>query len=150
MGVILSTLVATIISSLVMSIINVIPQDVISAFNGSSKFVFIKDVFFVLAFSENRLSDKGAGDLYRVVTYVWILFGLSYLSLIISYITDAFVRKAEEVEQLTKDFSKDMLEVSLADQKALKTKFQLYFLNPQDINITKFDGNKKNSRPTWS
>lgn len=54
------------------------------------------------AISENRLSDRGAGDVYRVVTYVWILFGLSYLSLVISYITEVFIKKAEKMESYTK------------------------------------------------
>ena len=53
--------------------------------------------------SENRLSHRGTGDLYRIVTYVWILIGLAYLSLLINYISNVFIKKAEEMERLTKE-----------------------------------------------
>jgi hypothetical protein len=58
---------------------------------------------YINFFSENRLSDKGAGDVYRIVTFIWILFGLAYVSLIISYITNVFVKRTEQVERITKD-----------------------------------------------
>ena len=59
--------------------------------------------FVISAISENRLSDRGAGDVYRVVTFVWILFGLAYLSLVINFISNVLIQKAEKMEKLTKD-----------------------------------------------
>lgn len=59
--------------------------------------------------SENSLGTRGLEDVYRVVTYVWILFGLAYLSLLINYISNVFIKKAEEMERLTKE----KLEVNL-------------------------------------
>lgn len=61
------------------------------------------------AMSENSLGTRGLEDVYRVVTYVWILFGLAYLSLLINYISNVFIKKAEEMERLTKE----KLEVNL-------------------------------------
>ncbi|XP_063425529.1 potassium channel subfamily K member 16-like [Mytilus trossulus] len=79
---------------------------------------------YVAAISENRLSDKGAGDVYRIVTFAWILFGLAYVSLIISYITNVFVKRTEQVEKFTKDALEgeiDRLQVELK-----KTKTTMY------------------------
>lgn len=58
---------------------------------------------FFSAISENRLSEKGEGDIYRIVTFAWILFGLAYVSLIISYITEVFIKRTEQVEKITRD-----------------------------------------------
>lgn len=68
--------------------------------------------------SENSLGTRGLEDVYRVVTYVWILFGLAYLSLLINYISNVFIKKAEEMERLTKE----KLEVKSCD-KFTNTKY---------------------------
>ncbi|XP_052224207.1 potassium channel subfamily K member 4-like [Dreissena polymorpha] len=58
---------------------------------------------FIPALSENRFSRRAdALTVYRIVTYVWILFGLAYVALIISYISNILVRKAEKVEQISR------------------------------------------------
>ncbi|XP_060077898.1 potassium channel subfamily K member 16-like [Ylistrum balloti] len=75
---------------------------------------------YIAAISENRLSDRGAGDVYRVVTYVWILFGLSYLSLVISYITEVFIKKAEKMENFTKNKFEN--EINKLQDEITKTK----------------------------
>ena len=51
--------------------------------------------------------------MYRIVTFIWILFGLAYVSLIISYITNVFVKRTEQVERITKD----TIEVKIDIQK---------------------------------
>jgi len=64
----------------------------------------INRVFLIfLALSENRFTGRGvAATIYRIVAYVWILFGLAYLALIINYISSVLVKKAEKVEQMSK------------------------------------------------
>ncbi|XP_048738042.1 potassium channel subfamily K member 16-like [Ostrea edulis] len=79
---------------------------------------------YIAAMSENRLGHRGAGDLYRIVTYVWILFGLAYLSLLINYISNVFIKKAEEMERLTKE--KLEAEVSRLQQELSKTGKSVY------------------------
>nr|XP_022334922.1 potassium channel subfamily K member 16-like [Crassostrea virginica] len=79
---------------------------------------------YVAAMSENRLSHRGTGDLYRIVTYVWILIGLAYLSLLINYISNVFIKKAEEMERLTKE--KLEAEVSRLQQELSKTGKSVY------------------------
>ena len=40
-------------------------------------------------------------ETYEVVAYVWILFGLAYVSLVIKYISDLLISKAQKMEQRT-------------------------------------------------
>ncbi|XP_062602818.1 potassium channel subfamily K member 16-like [Saccostrea cucullata] len=79
---------------------------------------------YIAAISENRIDHRGTGDLYRIVTYVWILFGLAYLSLLINYISNVFIKKAEEMERLTKE--KLEAEVSRLQQELAKTGKSVY------------------------
>ncbi|KAK3093434.1 hypothetical protein FSP39_015687 [Pinctada imbricata] len=58
---------------------------------------------YVAAISENRLSDRGAGDVYRVVTVYMdsvrtVIFVFGY-----NYISNVLMLKAEKMERLTKD-----------------------------------------------
>ncbi|KAK7505440.1 hypothetical protein BaRGS_00003185, partial [Batillaria attramentaria] len=50
---------------------------------------------------EKRISEGILHETYEVVAYIWILFGLAYVSLVIKYISDALISKAEKVEQKT-------------------------------------------------
>ncbi|XP_011444650.1 potassium channel subfamily K member 16 [Magallana gigas] len=79
---------------------------------------------YIAAMSENSLGTRGLEDVYRVVTYVWILFGLAYLSLLINYISNVFIKKAEEMERLTKE--KLEAEVSRLQQELSKTGKSVY------------------------
>lgn len=55
------------------------------------------------ALSENRFTGRGeAGTIYRIVTYIWILFGLAYVALIINYISGVLVKKAEKVQKMSR------------------------------------------------
>ena len=59
----------------------------------------------ILALTENRFSGPGSGDagtIYRIVAYVWIVLGLAYVALIINYISNVLVRKAEKMERMSK------------------------------------------------
>ncbi|KAK6182939.1 hypothetical protein SNE40_010510 [Patella caerulea] len=41
--------------------------------------------------------NSSGNDAYTVIGYVWVLFGLAYLSLVIKYITDVLMKKANKV-----------------------------------------------------
>ena len=61
--------------------------------------------FHISALTENRFSGPGGGDagtIYRIVAYVWIVLGLAYVALIINYISNVLVRKAEKMERMSK------------------------------------------------
>lgn len=79
---------------------------------------------YIAAMSETSLGTRGLEDVYRVVTYLWILFGLAYLSLLINYISNVFIKKAEEMEKLTKE--KLEAEVSRLQQELSKTGKSVY------------------------
>ncbi|KAL4239048.1 hypothetical protein ACF0H5_003751 [Mactra antiquata] len=80
---------------------------------------------FIPALSENRFSGRGeAGTIYRIVAYVWILFGLAYVALIISYISNILVKKAEKVQQMSR--AKIEAEIKQLQKELVKTKSNIF------------------------
>ena len=50
---------------------------------------------------ETNIPEGAWHETYEVVSYVWILFGLAYVSLVIKYISDLLISKAKKVERST-------------------------------------------------
>ncbi|KAL5008831.1 hypothetical protein ScPMuIL_014412 [Solemya velum] len=57
---------------------------------------------YIAALYGDHLDNESAAHIYRMVTYVWILFGLAYMSLIINYIYQVLIRNAQLVEKKTR------------------------------------------------
>ncbi|XP_025105276.1 potassium channel subfamily K member 2-like isoform X2 [Pomacea canaliculata] len=56
---------------------------------------------YIIGIHEQRISEGPLHEAYEVLAYIWILFGLSYVSLIIKYISDILASNAELVERKT-------------------------------------------------
>ncbi|XP_046355822.1 potassium channel subfamily K member 10-like [Haliotis rufescens] len=56
---------------------------------------------YIIGIHEKKISAGPARDAYEIAAYVWILLGLSYLSLVIKYITDVLVQNASKMERKT-------------------------------------------------
>ncbi|XP_070179577.1 potassium channel subfamily K member 10-like isoform X2 [Littorina saxatilis] len=56
---------------------------------------------YIIGIHEQRISNGALHEIYEVVAYVWILFGLAYVSLVIKYISDLLISKAQKMEQKT-------------------------------------------------
>ncbi|XP_045171997.1 potassium channel subfamily K member 16-like [Mercenaria mercenaria] len=99
---------------------------------------------FIPALSENRFTGRGeAGTIYRIVAYVWILFGLAYVALIISYISGVLVKKAEKVQQMSR--AKIENEIKQLQKELVKTKSNIFTLasNVADTVTTGIEGARK-------
>lgn len=56
---------------------------------------------FLAGIHEQKILVGAWHETYEVVAYVWILFGLAYVSLVIKYICGLLISKAQKVEQQT-------------------------------------------------
>ena len=58
-------------------------------------------ILILAGIHEQKILEGAWHETYEVVAYVWILFGLAYVSLVIKYISDFFISKAQKMEQRT-------------------------------------------------
>ncbi|XP_076464571.1 potassium channel subfamily K member 4-like [Babylonia areolata] len=56
---------------------------------------------YIIGIHEQKIKGGSLHETYEVISYVWILFGLAYLSLVIKYISDLLIQKAQKVERKT-------------------------------------------------
>lgn len=101
---------------------------------------------FIPALSENRFTGRGeAGTVYRIVTYIWILFGLAYVALIINYISGVLVKKAEKVQKMSR--AKIEAEIKQLQKELVRTKTNIITIasNVADTVTTGIEGVRKSS-----
>ncbi|XP_076442839.1 potassium channel, subfamily K, member 16-like [Babylonia areolata] len=57
---------------------------------------------YIIGIHERKISEGALHETYEVVAYVWILFGLAYVSLSIKYISDLLLHNAKKMEKTVK------------------------------------------------
>lgn len=87
---------------------------------------------YIVGISGDSNVDEAATNLYRTGTYIWIIIGLAYISLIISYISSLLAKKGEQVQKQVQK-----LESELEIKKNSKAEI---ILTPQDQEAMKENG----------
>ncbi|CAI9729715.1 potassium channel subfamily K member 16-like [Octopus vulgaris] len=63
---------------------------------------------YVVGIGEKSENDEASTNVYRIVTYAWIVIGLAYIALIINYISSTLAKKGQQVQKHVKRLESSM------------------------------------------